>query len=104
MAPVYRSHERFERGIDRLERRLPGQWAGRLRRLRSPGAGWLRVPVGTLLILGGVFSFLPVLGLWMLPLGLLLLAYDIPLLKTPIGGTLVRGERLWRRWRRRGKN
>lgn len=28
-----------------------------------------RLPVGLLLMLGGVFSFLPVLGLWMLPLG-----------------------------------
>lgn len=27
-------------------------------------------------MVGGVFSFLPVLGLWMLPLGILLLAED----------------------------
>ena len=30
-----------------------------------------------LLILGGVLSILPILGLWMLPLGLILLAEDI---------------------------
>lgn len=40
-----------------------------------------RMAAGSLLIVGGVFSFLPVLGLWMLPLGLLLLAEDIPLLR-----------------------
>lgn len=31
---------------------------------------YLRVPVGLTLMAGGVFFFLPVLGLWMLPLGL----------------------------------
>ena len=36
------------------------------------------MPVGLLLIVGGVFSILPVLGLWMLPLGLVVLAEDFP--------------------------
>jgi hypothetical protein len=34
-----------------------------------------------LLILGGLLSFLPILGIWMLPLGLLLLAEDLPVLR-----------------------
>jgi hypothetical protein len=34
-----------------------------------------------LLILGGIFSVLPVLGIWMLPLGLILLAEDVPVLR-----------------------
>ncbi len=72
-----------------------------LRRLRAPEATWVRVPVGFLLILGGVFSFLPVLGIWMLPLGLVLLAYDVPFLKPPIGRALVWGERRWKEWKRR---
>ena len=64
---------------------------------------WLAPAV--LLILGGVFSFLPVLGLWMLPLGLMVLAVDIPPLKRPVGNFLVRGQR-WlsltrRKWRRK---
>jgi len=42
---------------------------------------WLRLPLGILLCLGGVFSILPVLGLWMLPLGLLILSEDIPWLR-----------------------
>jgi hypothetical protein len=33
-----------------------------------------RIPLAILLIFGGIFSFLPVLGLWMLPLGLVLFA------------------------------
>jgi hypothetical protein len=35
-----------------------------------------------LLICGGLLSFLPILGLWMLPVGLLLLAEDVPPLKS----------------------
>ena len=47
---------------------------------------WLRLAIGVLLILGGVLGFLPILGFWMFPLGLLVLSYDLPLA---------------RRWRRR---
>jgi hypothetical protein len=35
-----------------------------------------------LLILGGLLFFLPILGIWMLPLGLLLLAEDLPVLRS----------------------
>jgi hypothetical protein len=35
-----------------------------------------------LLICGGLLGFLPILGLWMLPVGLLLLAEDVPPLKS----------------------
>lgn len=37
---------------------------------------WLRKSVGVLLVTGGLLGFLPVLGYWMLPLGLALLAVD----------------------------
>ena len=37
--------------------------------------------LGILLILGGVMGFLPVLGFWMIPLGIALLATDIPPLR-----------------------
>ena len=36
----------------------------------------VRWVVGALLILGGIAGFLPVLGFWMIPLGLLVLAPD----------------------------
>lgn len=51
-----------------------------------PRSRILRVAIGSLLILGGLFSFLPILGIWMLPLGMLVLSVDIPVV---------------RRWRRR---
>lgn len=72
---------RAERHIEKLLARLPAWMARWIRRLRRPRARWVRLPVAVLLIPGGFFSFLPVLGLWMLPLGLLLLAVDIPILR-----------------------
>jgi hypothetical protein len=41
----------------------------------------LRIGLGILLCLGGFLWFLPVLGLWMLPLGLLVLSIDIPVVR-----------------------
>jgi len=38
----------------------------------------IRSLVGVLLMIGGVFGFLPVLGFWMFPLGLAFIALDIP--------------------------
>lgn len=36
----------------------------------------VRIAVGILLILGGLLGFFPVLGFWMIPLGLVVLAAD----------------------------
>jgi hypothetical protein len=67
-----------ERRLESLIRRLPQRLQGPVRWLRQPRARWLRIPAGLLLIVGGFLSILPVLGLWMLPLGLVLLAEDLP--------------------------
>lgn len=37
----------------------------------------VRISIGSLLILFGIFGFLPVLGFWMVPLGLLVLSHDL---------------------------
>lgn len=37
-----------------------------------------RTAIGVPLMIGGVFSFLPILGLWMLPAGAALVALDFP--------------------------
>lgn len=37
----------------------------------------LRIGLGLLLILGGLLGFLPVLGFWMIPLGLAVAALDV---------------------------
>ena len=38
----------------------------------------VRSLVGLILMVGGVFGFMPVLGFWMFPLGLAFIALDIP--------------------------
>lgn len=47
----------------------------------------LRLVLGLLLIVGGLFGFLPVLGFWMIPLGIAVAALDV--------------KPLWRAWRDR---
>jgi len=56
------------------------------RRMPLPRSRLLRIAIGGLLVVGGFLGFLPVLGFWMVPLGLLILSVDIPRV---------------RRWRRR---
>ena len=41
----------------------------------------LRSVLGLLLMAGGVLGFLPLLGFWMLPIGLAFIALDIPPLR-----------------------
>ena len=91
---------RLDRQFDRLQQRVPPQAVGLLTNLRRPEARWIRVPLGFLLVLGGIFSFLPVLGIWMLPLGLLLLAIDLAFLQGPVNMAILRGLRKWTVWRR----
>lgn len=93
--------DRLNRHLDRFERRLPRWIATPLRWLRAPSSRWVRIPVGVLLIVAGFFSFLPLLGLWMLPLGVLLLAQDLPFLRRPTRWSLILLERRWLRWKRR---
>jgi hypothetical protein len=75
-----RHHDR-ERRLELLIRRLPERLQSAVRWLRRPAARWVRIPAGLLLIVGSIFSILPILGLWMLPLGLVLLAEDVKLLR-----------------------
>jgi len=56
--------------------------------VKVPGTVLARRVLGCVLIAGGLLGFLPVVGFWMLPLGLLVLSVDSP----------------WvRRWRRRAE-
>jgi hypothetical protein len=62
------------------------KFAGRT--INLPESRILRLAIGTALLLGGLLWFLPILGLWMIPLGLLVLSVDVAIV---------------RRWRRRGE-
>jgi hypothetical protein len=92
-----RIERRFQRQFEVLSRLVPP--------LRRPlallrGKGWrlIRLPLALMFIVGGLLSFLPILGVWMLPLGLLLLAIDLPSLRGPISVTMIRARRRIRRW------
>jgi hypothetical protein len=58
-----------------LEEALPRRAGRFLTRLRSPQARWVRIPLGLVLIAGAMLWFLPVLGIELLPIGLLLAQY-----------------------------
>lgn len=53
------------------------------RRLRRRLPGWrpARLGLGLALVAGGMLGFLPILGFWMIPLGLSVLAVDSPPLR-----------------------
>jgi hypothetical protein len=69
---------RRERRLESLIERLPRRAQAGVRWLRRPSSRRVRIPAAVLLMAGGFLGFLPVLGLWMLPLGLVLLAEDLP--------------------------
>jgi hypothetical protein len=102
--------EHSKRELDRhfawFESKLPPRPAKFVVWLRKPSSRLARIPLAILLIGGGIFSFLPILGLWMLPLGLVLFAQDVPVLQTPMARSLGWIERKWeeRMARQRAKN
>lgn len=61
---------------------------------------WLRMPAAFLLIVGGFLAILPIFGLWMIPVGLLLLAVDVPALRPYVSAALIRVRRRLGRWGR----
>ena len=46
-----------------------------------PQSKAVRIGIGILLVVGGLIGFLPVLGFWMIPLGLLVLSIDLPIVR-----------------------
>lgn len=52
--------------------------------------------LGILLVIGGILGFLPVLGFWMIPLGMLVLSIDLPFVRRMRRQLEVRGLRWWR--------
>ena len=77
------------RELNVIQKCLPHWGARVLESARKPSAVWLRAPLGIALAIAGLFGFLPVLGFWMTPLGLALLAIDLPFLRGPMGRALA---------------
>jgi hypothetical protein len=56
------------------------------RQFNLPATRGLRIALGAVFVFFGLFGFLPILGFWMIPVGLLILSHDLSSV---------------RRWRRR---
>ncbi len=78
------SKDDLNKQLDTLNKHLPDWMARSVDRVRQPGAVWVRVPLAIVLVAGGFVGFLPVLGFWMIPLGVALLALDVPFLRAPL--------------------
>lgn len=98
----------LNRAFEGLERETPDSVSRAIRWLRDPKSRWVRLPLGILFILASFLWFLPVLGIEFLPIGLLLVAQDVPFLRKPVGKMMLWLEDRWvalrrafRRWRSR---
>ncbi len=73
-------------------------------RFDLPRSRILRSGIGVLLIGGGFLGFLPILGFWMVPLGLLVLAEDFPVVRRWNRRTGVAIKRWWTGVRRKPRS
>lgn len=78
----------FHQEMNRFQNHIP-TWVGHnLNRLRGKRTIWVRVLTGVAFIVAWCFLPLPVVGIWLLPVGLTLLAHDIPIMRAPIARLL----------------
>ena len=73
----------FDEEARKLQARLP-RWAGAAFRWGIESSPFIRWPIAIILVFGGFLGFLPILGFWMAPLGLILIAEDLPFLRPPL--------------------
>ena len=88
---LHRQFAAISRGVPPSRRVIDALLYGRLR--------MIRLPIACFFILGSFLAILPVFGLWMLPLGLMLLAVDVPFLRPIVSNAIIRGRRRVSRWR-----
>lgn len=93
--------QKLDRLVERLKQRMPDRLARIVAWLVGPTAILVRLPLALFFIAGGIFSFLPLLGIWMLPLGILLIAVDVPFVRRWVIRTWPKLEARWRLWRAR---
>jgi hypothetical protein len=96
------SEQKLEKAYDKLEEHAPDPVARAIRWLRNPKGRWARLPLGILLVGAGFLGpVVPVLGIELIPIGLLLIAQDVPPLREPVAQMTLWLERKWVEWRMR---
>ena len=75
----------MDEAYEKLCQLLPERLQPALRWLHSPRSRPVRIPLGILCIAASFFFWMPVVGLEFFPIGLLLLAHDVPFLRRPAG-------------------
>lgn len=94
--------QKLDRAYDELEHETPDRVARAIRWLRDPKGKWVRLPLGILLVVVNLAGpLVPVLGIEFVPLGLLLIAQDVPPLRKPVANMTLWLERKWVEWRKR---
>jgi hypothetical protein len=103
---IYRTQRQRDKALlnqafETLEEETPDCITNMIRWLRQPQSRWIRLPVGILCVLAGFFWFLPVIGVEFFPIGLLLIAQDVPVLRRPAAKLMLWLEDRWLLIRRR---
>lgn len=107
MSMKEKGRRELELAYDGLEKEAPDRVSRAIHWLRDPKSRRIRLPLGIVLILASFGWILPVLGLELLPIGLLLIAQDVPILRKPVACLMLALEARWARlkgwWRQRKK-
>jgi membrane-bound ClpP family serine protease len=105
----YEGQAKLDQAYDQLEDLAPDRLARAIRWLRDPKGRMIRLPLGIVIaVVSLIGPIVPVLGIEFLPLGLLLIAQDVPPLRKPVAEMTLWLEYQWvrlrSRWRRRHKH
>ena len=93
---------KLDRAYEVLEEHAPDRIARAIRWLRNPEGRKVRLPLGIALVLVSFAGpVMPIVGIEWLPLGLLLIAQDVPPLRGPVADMTLWAEAKWLRWRQR---
>lgn len=94
-SPPESGEKLLDEAFEGLEQQAPNRITPIIHWLRDPKSRIVRIPIGILLILASFFWFLPVLGMELFPIGLLLIAQDVPVLQRPVGKMMLWLEQKW---------
>ena len=83
-SPEKWGQDELDEAFDELEHEAPDFVTHAICWMRKPKARMVRLPLGILFIVGGLLWFLPIVGIELLPIGLLLVAQDVRFLRRPV--------------------